>query len=135
MKVLRGMTPKLSTLGLMTLTGLLSTSVADADPPKMGLAVVSGVKLLTRTTWANTVYKTKEAARNAWVKGGAKDAWELSDTVAPLDQPLKFKFEGTGEKCKIKVHVYDGHHPYGAWNDKPTHALSITVDKLPAEKG
>ncbi len=133
MKVL----PKVSTLGLLTLTTLFSAGVADADPPKPPptFGAVLGVKLLTRTSWANTVYKTKDAARSAWVKGGAKDAWELSDIVAPLDQPLKFRFEGKGEKCKIKVHVFDGHHPYGEWNDKATHALSITVDKLPIEKG
>jgi len=95
------------------------------------VAVFTGLDVLSTIPWSHTGYKTKDAANNAFVVGGAKDAGDLADILVPMDRALKLRVRGTGQSCRLRFAIYDGSPPYGEWKDKPTHVWHVNAPQLP----
>ena len=129
-RVLRGRRALLlSWLPLCLLPG--AAALAGPPPPPATVAAFHSLDVLTTTSWSHTGYKTKQAANDAFVVGGAKDAGDLADTLVPMDRALKMRANGVGQGCRLRFAVYDGSPPYGEWRDKPTHVWHVNAPQLP----
>jgi hypothetical protein len=130
--VLRGRLALLLSCGVSLLPG--AAAVAGPTPPPPAPATVAaytGLDVLSTIPWSHTGYKTKQAANDAFVVGGAKDAGDLADILVPMDRAMKLRVNGKGQGCRLRFAFYDGSPPYGAWKDKPAAVWHVNAPQLP----
>jgi hypothetical protein len=123
---------KIPEIALLSLVAVAVGGVAEADtkpaaPPT--IALFTGVHVLTRAHWSGTYYGNRDAASNAFVKGGASDGGELADILVPMANEITFKLDGKGKGCKFTFQVFEG----DPWGSKPVASWHVSADKMPFE--
>jgi hypothetical protein len=95
-------------------------------PPPPPIAIFTGARIVGTTTWDKTPYKTFQTAVADW---GNYGGIAIPDRPVPIENPGRFRIEGTGGKCRLVMSVFLA-TPNG-WSTQPTSVWAFTADKLP----
>lgn len=98
--------------------------VGGADAQVSAPATFTGVSFLDTASWGETPYKTMGAVSDDWNRHST-GSMAVTDPPLPVDQPVHFRMQGKGGKCRLTISVGGLYRPLGVptWN--------ITADKFP----